>query len=96
MGRKFFERLSKTGTAWQRVAFYCYAKMNRNGHRPMKNGELAKFLGKTEKETKKDVKRAIEEGWLAPNSNTRCLVAPPDVQYKAGNLKYSDCPFHDV
>lgn len=96
VGRKFFERLTKSKIpAWQKSAFHCYATMNANGHRPMREGELGEVVGKRDvKEVRKDVKKAIAEGFLDPLSNERCLVAPYDVVYRGGNFKGGQCPFH--
>lgn len=96
VGRKFLERQANTTTlpAWQRTAFYCWSHCRRDNHCPLPSGGLAAFLGCEERIAARNVKKAVEAGWLSVGSNVRCLVAPMDVQYKAGNYVAKDCPNH--
>lgn len=97
MERKLFERLG-TGSvpAWQKAALHCWAHIDRRGHCPMPKGKLTELLGKhSDVDTRKVVRQAVKNGWLAHGSNDRCLIAPYGVEFKAGNYKLrSTCEFH--
>lgn len=95
--RKLFERLAKDSLpAWQQAALHCWAHIDRRGHCPMKKGALTLMLGKkSDVETRKVIKQAVQHGWLAQESNDRCLIAPHGVVYKAGNYRLRhNCEFH--
>lgn len=100
IGRPFLERMSKSNVpAWQKAALYCWSHMAKDGHCQLKEGELAQIVGSTldaRRLRAKVVKKAIAEGWIAPNSTDRCLVAPFDVRYDAGKVTRTSCPFHEV
>lgn len=83
MGRKFCERQAKDAAnyKWQRVAFYCYAKMKAGGFCSLKAGELAEVVGTGETNLYKLIGKAVEQGWLAEGSTpTRLAVSPFDMQ----------------
>lgn len=83
MGRSFCLRQSKNeaNQKWQRVAFYCYAKMKPGGVCELKAGELCDAVGSTPTNVYKLIGRAVSEGWLSDGSTPRRLVAPwHDVQ----------------
>lgn len=95
--RKLFERLSAGPVpAWQKAALYCLANIDRRGHCPLPSGELTRLLGKkSDVDTRKVVRKAVENGWLAGGSNDRCLIAPYGVEFKAGNRRLrSVCEWH--
>ncbi|BDD83449.1 hypothetical protein TPB0596_32120 [Tsukamurella pulmonis] len=96
VGRKLFERFSNDSGLpnWQRIAFYCYAHMRRDNHCPIPAGFLADLLGCSDAHAARYVKSAVAKGWLAHGSTVRCLVAPIEVSYGAGNYVAKDCPHH--
>ena len=103
IARPLFKRFSKDTKVpdWQRIAFWCWAEMRRDQHCPMAKGEIAvEVLGKPKMQSgkvSKAINEAIRRGWLAHGSNARCLVAPYDVQFHAGNHHIPEvCEFHGV
>lgn len=98
VGRKFFERLSKTEKTpkWQVAAFHCWANIDRRGHCPMPRGKLTELVGTpNDRETRRVVNEAVSRGWLEQGSNDRCMIAPHDMKYDAGNYKLrAECEFH--
>lgn len=73
---------------WTRVYALAYGTHRRNGHSPLKAGELAVALTVVDRETgethtpspsriSEAINRAVELGFLHHDSNARCLVVPP-------------------
>lgn len=74
-------------TLWLRTVAYAYGMHRRNGHAPLKVGELALILSSVDAHgqiiytpkaaTVSDaIKAAVDYGFLAPESCARCLVVP--------------------
>lgn len=78
MGRKFCERQWKNPSnhKWQRVAYYCYAHMKPGGRCELAPYELQDAMESSKGNVGKQIRRAIDEGWLAEGSGERCLIAP--------------------
>lgn len=67
---------------WTRVAALAFGRHRRNGHANFGAGEMGNLLGPPGRPLKPaSVSRAIREakeyGWIAGESNARCLVVPP-------------------
>ncbi len=90
---------------WLRVAALAYGKHGANGHAPFAAGEVALALSSVQPNTgnittpaRQNVRRAIdvamEYGFLAPGSSSRCLIVPHHaIEGGIGNA-YAPCPFH--
>jgi hypothetical protein len=70
---------------WQRLGAIAFATHKRNGHANFKPGELAMMLGKpgssgweslSPSQISNLIASAKKAGWLASESNSRCLVVP--------------------
>jgi hypothetical protein len=72
---------------WMRVYAAAYGLHRRNGHAPFKPGDLIIATSIVDKETgevkaprtdeiSRAIRAAIENGFLSPLSNSRCLVVP--------------------
>lgn len=67
---------------WQRVAFMAYGSHRCNGHANFikRERELAHLLGDKNpvpaNRLSEAIKKAKDKGWLAAESNARCLVVP--------------------
>lgn len=95
-GRKWTERQSKNPDlpGWLRIAHYCYAHVRPDNHCPVPRGELARFVGKDDRETRRDIQKAVRNGYLAEGSCSRCLIAPSEIGYKNRPTRSSECGLH--
>lgn len=64
---------------WQRIAFLALARHKADGHADFARGELARLLGEPPKKNNlnRELRQAVQYGWLDPSSCARCLVLPP-------------------
>ena len=79
------EQAATLPLAWQRLGAIAFATHKRNGHANFKAGKLAMMLGKpgpdgweslSSTHLSNLIASAKKAGWLAPESNSRCLVVP--------------------
>lgn len=74
-------------TAWLRVAALAFGSHKKNGHATFGSGELATLLAKPGPDgvpkplsasgVANAIRVAKRQGWIAQESNARCLVVPP-------------------
>jgi hypothetical protein len=67
---------------WIRLAALAFGCHRRNGHANFVQGEIAEILGTPGKplspsSVSNAIKLAKKAGWIAQESNSRCLVMPP-------------------
>jgi hypothetical protein len=72
---------------WLRVAALAFGSHKKNGHATFASGELAKLLAKpgpdgvpkspSASSVANAIRIAKRKGWIAQESNARCLVVPP-------------------
>jgi hypothetical protein len=84
--QSFWEEQAATlPLAWQRLGAIAFATHKRNGHANFKPGDLAMMLGRPGPDGWESlspthlsnlIATAKKAGWLAPESNSRCLVVP--------------------
>lgn len=90
---------------WNRVAALAFACHRRNGHANFvgKNRELAFLLGKPGKggwehvpsdQISRAIKRAKKAGWIAEESNSRCLVVPHHAIAGGLGNEHENCSVH--
>lgn len=89
---------------WQRVAALAFACHRRNGHANFvaKNRELAYLLGKPGDDwtyvpadrISRAIARAKDAGWIAVESNSRCLVVPAHAIEGGLGSVYEKCAVH--
>lgn len=84
---------------WIRVAALAFGCHRRNGHANFKRGEIAEILGTPGKPlsgpaVSNAIRLAKGAGWIAQESNARCLVVPPHAV--GGGLGHPNdrCPIH--
>jgi hypothetical protein len=84
---------------WIRVAALAFGCHRRNGHANFGPGEIAEILGTPGKPlsapaVSNAIKLAKSAGWIAKESNARCLVVPPHAV--GGGLGHPDdrCAVH--
>jgi hypothetical protein len=84
---------------WIRVATLAFGYHRRNGHASFKPGEIAEILGAPGKPlsgpaVSNAIRLAKNAGWIAEESNARCLVVPPHAV--GGGLGHPNdrCPIH--
>lgn len=98
MNRPWMWRFGKGSTLpdWMRLALYCWAHHRKDGHCPVRGDFGPTVLGKrmTSSNANKWINRAVAEGALGEQSNTRCLVAPWGVRYGTTADVWSDCGMH--
>lgn len=86
---------------WLRVTSLAYGSHSANGHAPFKAGEIALVLAVVDTETgeiapmqkanvQRAINKAVEYGWLLPESGSTCLVVPGHAV--AGGLGKPDAP----
>jgi hypothetical protein len=84
---------------WIRIAALAFGSHKANGHAPFKSGELAVYLGLPGQPLKpSEVSNAIRlaktSGWIAEESNARCLVVPPHAVEGGLGDPRAECPVH--
>jgi hypothetical protein len=82
---------------WLRLAVLAYASHSKNGHATFyMSGEstLPKALNKDKHVIQKEMKKAIDRGFLASDSNVNCLVLPDGVFGGAEGHKFAECKLH--
>lgn len=84
---------------WIRVASLAFGCHRRNGHATFKTGEIAEILGTpgtplSASSVSNAIKLAKNAGWIADQSNARCLMVPPHAV--TGGLGHPNdrCPVH--
>lgn len=64
--------------AWWRIVLAGVARVDSSGHAPFDRGELAHAIapggGRTPTQLGRSIAQAVQRGYLAPESNARCLV----------------------
>jgi hypothetical protein len=88
---------------WLRVTSLAYGSHLDNGHARFKRGEVALVLGKLDSATgelvpylhvTRAIERAVEYGWLEPESFWGCLVVPAHAIKKGEHGHSPVCPIH--
>jgi MarR family len=79
---------------WLRVAALAFAHHKRNGHANFESGEIAKILGVSAQSVSRAIKKAKELGFIAGESNARCLVVPPWAVWGGPGHPNDRCRFH--
>lgn len=88
---------------WLRVAALAYGKHAANGHAVFGAGDVALVLGDVDRATgaitpDRNVKRAIDTavqyGWLASGSKSRCLIVPSHAVSGGLGNEHATCPQH--
>lgn len=80
-----------------RLAYYCYANMDWNGHCPIDSKELMQFLNvKDVRNLRRSVKTAIKYGLLADGSDIKCLKAPRYIATKSPSAKRDSCKYRNM
>jgi hypothetical protein len=82
---------------WLRLAAIAYASHHKNGHATFyMSGEstLPKTLGRDKRVIQNELKKAIDRGFLAEQSNINCLVLPDGIFGGAEGHKFADCKLH--
>lgn len=83
----FDQRQSKNTALprWLRVAHYCYGYMRPGGRCPTSRTALANAMGVDPLNIAREVKKAVQHGYLAEGSTCECLIAPPyEVEFTKG------------
>ncbi|MEC4614571.1 hypothetical protein [Tsukamurella tyrosinosolvens] len=96
VGRKKLEQFFNDDRLprWQRIAFYCWSHCRRDNHCPVPGGKLALLLGAEPRLVRREIKKAVDMGFLLDGSNENCLIMPGEMRYNAGNYVAKDCPHH--
>jgi hypothetical protein len=80
---------------WLRLSSLAYAYHRGNGHACFDPGEIEKMLCILGTAVSRAIREAKERGWIADESNSRCLVVPPDKVGGGGDGHENDrCPVH--
>jgi hypothetical protein len=88
---------------WLRVAALAYGKHAANGHAWFAPGEVALVLGLIDQETgelrpnsnaSRAIRKAVQYGWLAEGSKTRCLIVPAHAVGGGLGSEFARCPAH--
>lgn len=89
--RLYFRELSQDSANKHipsRVAYYCWAMHNRDGHCPLEDGELQRLMGKpglrNAEAMRSWIKPAIALRMLGEESVLTCLVTPPGAWFDYG------------
>lgn len=82
---------------WLRVSFLAMGNHKKNGHCLFQRGELARRLAEPDrKNLQRAIKKAIQHGFLSPESCSECLVVPPHaVTNGMGGKEDTLCPVHE-
>jgi hypothetical protein len=82
---------------WLRIAAVAYASHTKNGHSThFLAGEstLPQALKKDKRIVQNELRKAIDRGWLAEESNVNCLVLPDGMFGGAKGHKFAECKLH--
>lgn len=76
--------------AWQRLAFLAYSRADTSGHAPFNGDRAAKLAGLRPDNVAREIRKAVQMGWLQDGSTRACLVIPTPMRsrYDAGDEAY--------
>ncbi|MGX7693576.1 hypothetical protein [Gordonia polyisoprenivorans] len=79
-----------------KMVMYAWTHMRKDGHCPIRGNLGSVIFGKKVRSDNANnlVRRAVEEGFLAEGSNTRCLILPWGVRYMSTADTHSGCSLH--
>lgn len=91
--------------SWLRVASLAFGMHRANGHANFSPGQISLILGSVDRDgvpcpldkgsTQRAIRKAVEYGWLSPESGSRCLVVPGQkVDGGYGGGRTSPCKHH--
>lgn len=89
---------------WLRVAALAYGRHRANGHATFGAGRVALVLARVDTATgeltpssnvSRAIAKAVEYGWLAQGSKTRCLIVPRHAVEGGVGHPFAACPVHD-
>ena len=91
---------------WLRVTSLAYGAHRMNGHAVFGPGDVAMCLSRVDHETgelvvpsrstvRNAITRAMEYGFLAQGSGSRCLVVPPHAVRGGLGTAFESCRYHD-
>lgn len=88
---------------WLRAASLAYGRHKPNGHACFAPGELANLLASRDplsggtkpcQNVNRAIRKAVEYGFLAKDSGSRCLVVPAHAITGGLGNEYAPCPVH--
>ncbi len=93
---------SKDIPGWLRIVALAYSSHQKNGHAPFHLGgksTLYESLGIDDSRNSKlnlqrDIRKAVANGFLSPESNIHCLVLPDEICGGAKGHAFADCKLH--
>lgn len=82
---------------WLRLAALAYSSHTKNGHATFfitGDSNLPETVGKKRQHVQNEIRRAIELGLLAKESNINCLVLPDEICGGAKGHPHAECKLH--
>ena len=82
---------------WLRIVARAYSQHSKNGHAPHYLGgesTLTDILKKSRQHLQNEIRRAIEFGFLAAESNVNCLVLPDEICGGVKGNARAECKLH--